>query len=138
RQLYIVGDIGGVDSTQPATLIAFPVGASGTQSYTWSPGSIHTASITVSPTVTPTYTLNYSDALGTMSVTTTLLRLPPVSCQLVPNGGFEATSSNPLNSFSNIDLAYCGGTITSAPLSWISPTCGTPDYFNSIFNTPNN
>jgi type IX secretion system substrate protein len=143
RQLYILGQLSYPQGSAD-TLFDGIIGGSGTPSYTWQPGGAHTSQIISTATVNTTYTLTYSDGIGTLTDTATARPWtppPPMDCQLVVDWNLE-NMGNPANSISNIgDVPglsclpsgfYANSNVLS---NWLSPTCGTPDYYNSSFGT---
>ena len=139
--LSIVGDIGfcpGVSSITLATNTLSMGTGTVTPSYTWQPGGATTSSISItSPTVGATYTLSYIDPSGTTYTTSvTTFTLPASacnSCNLVQNGSFESYQHQ-RNNATNIYTRSCPNySPISDPKYWISPTCGSPDYFNANF-----
>jgi hypothetical protein len=144
RELFILGQLGFLQGSTD-TLFGAAIGGSGTPSYTWMPGSLHTAQIVSTATTNVTYTLTYSDALGTLVDTATARPWnppPTTDCQLVFDGNFEnmGTPANLLGNVPLINGLSCtpSGFYTSAgsPTNWVTPTCGTPDYYNYGLTNP--
>jgi PKD repeat protein len=97
--------------------------ASGAVTYTWAPGNIAGASVTLSPTTTTTYTLTGMNANGCMGTAT-------VTITVNPNPGINITSSTNVSCFGGsdgvINSAGSGGTPPYAYLwSWNNVTATT-------------
>lgn len=145
--LVAVGDIG-YCAGQQVQIAAFPINASGTKTYTWTTSGstgvsgVNTATVTATPTVSPTtYTLTYHDSNGTITYTVSIFALPASmcnSCEMVKNGAFEATQwDHRMTTDVLLSSSSCTQYTYSAPMSdpkyWKAATCGTPDYFSSLF-----
>lgn len=98
------------------------IGASGAANYTWMPGSIATASTTVSPAISTTYTLSGANATCVSTKTIFLLVNPNPTLSASPtvtticSGLSAALSASGATSYTWIPGANTGSNILAAPL----------------------
>ena len=96
---------------------------SGATSYTWMPGSLTTATVTVNPTITTTYTLTGSNGTcsNTRTVTLTVSATPTITAISNPTAicsGVSATlTSSGATSYTWMPGSLPGATVTVSPAS---------------------
>lgn len=97
--------------------------ATGALAYTWTPGNLTTASITITPTVTTTYTVSGMDGNGCYGNATTTVIVNPI-----PSAP-TASSNSPLCAGSTLNLTMSN--IAGATYSWTGPNA-----FSSAVQNP--
>ncbi|GAB4130848.1 MAG: hypothetical protein Fur0041_00520 [Bacteroidia bacterium] len=99
--------------------------SSGATSYTWNPGNLSGASVTVSPNTTTTYTVTGTDANGcvnTASVTLNVNALPTVTASAV-SGAICIGSNDTLNASGAVSYVWSSG--GNAAQEIVAPTGAT-------------
>ncbi|HPB25961.1 MAG TPA: PKD domain-containing protein [Bacteroidales bacterium] len=103
--------------------------ASGASSYSWMPGSLTGATVSVSPTNTTTYTVTGTSAtgcIGSTTVTVTVKPNPVITPTATPASICVGTSSSlsATSSVAGTTYAWMPGSLSGSPVS-VSPTTNT-------------
>lgn len=118
------------------------VGTGPLTSFTWNPGNLSGASVTVSPAATTTYTVNGSNSIGCTATTTVTVTVNPVPAAPVANnaticsGGtatLQIVSPQPGQTYNWYNSAT-GGTILGTGTNFITPvlTSTTTYYVDAV------
>ena len=116
-------------SASPATICvgaSSTLTASGATTYTWMPGSLSGASVSVTPATTTTYTLTGTDANGCVNtdvVTVTVNPLPTITASAT-NAAICTGSSTTLSATGGVSYTWNPGALSGSSVS-VSPTAST-------------